>query len=130
MVDDVFEPGTGTFNPNSITQWINQNQKIINQYPKFKELINKYKNNVGELTKLLNDNAFELNTVSRDPFTGEIKITSRPQTQEVNYFAQIINSENPSVVLERVLLDQKNGASQLMNIINNTKKFPNKEQAL
>ena len=130
MVDDVFDPGTGTFNPNSITQWINQNQKIINQYPKFKELINKYKNNVGELTRLLNDNAFELNTVSKDPFTGEIKITSRPQTQEVNYFGQIINSENPSVVLERVLLDQENGASQLMNIINNTKKFPNKEQAL
>jgi len=130
MVDDVFDPGTGTFNPTAITQWISQNQKTINKYPEFKKLIDNYKNDVGTLARLLQENAFGLNTVSKDPFTNEIVISSRPNTKEVNYFGQIINSENPSVVLEKVLLDQENGASQLMNIINNTKKFKNSDEAI
>jgi len=130
MVDDVFDPGTGTFNPTSITKWIAENQKTINKYPEFKKLVDNYKNDVGTLAKLLEENAFELNTITKDPFTNKIKLSRKPNTQEVNYFSQLINSENPSVVLEKVLLDQENGAGQLMNIINNTKKFKNSNDAI
>ena len=125
MVDDIFDSSTGAFAPERIVNWINSNQKTINKFPKFEEFINTYRNNIGALKADLDNNVFNLNTLEKDPFTNKLKLIARPKSENVNYFQQIINSDNPSVVLEKVLLDEEFGPSQLINIYNNTKAVAN-----
>jgi hypothetical protein len=120
MSRDVIDEN-GLFKPNRFYTWMKDNKNLVNEFPSLKTVLERYRNDITELEKDLNNNVFGQFQATKNLGTGVFTLTTNT---EKALLGQILDVDNPVPAIETMILNKETGSTQLMNIVKGVKALP------
>jgi hypothetical protein len=120
MSRDVIDEN-GLFQPNRFYTWMKDNKNLVNEFPSLKTVLKRYRNDITELEKDLNNNVFGQFQATKNLGTGVFTLTTNT---EKALLGQILDVDNPVPAIETMILNKETGSTQLMNIVRGVRALP------
>jgi hypothetical protein len=120
MSRDVIDEN-GLFQPNRFYTWMKDNKNLVNEFPSLKTVLKRYRNDITELEKDLNNNVFGQFQDTKNLGTGVFTLTTNT---EKALLGQILDVDNPVPAIETMILNKETGSTQLMNIVRGVRALP------
>tara|TARA_B100000212_G_scaffold341411_1_gene324518 strand:+ start:1544 stop:5002 length:3459 start_codon:yes stop_codon:yes gene_type:complete len=120
MSRDVIDEN-GIFQPNRFYTWMKDNKNLVNEFPVLKTVLKRYRNDIRQLEKDLNDDVFGQFTAIKNLGDGTFTLTT---DTEKALLGQILDVDNPVPAIETMILNRATGSTDLMNIVKGVKALP------
>jgi hypothetical protein len=102
----------GKVNVSNFYRWMKDNKDTINNFPRLKEILEKYKTNFSELEKDLSSNIFGLKPINKDPVTGKINF----EVDKRSAFYGLLETDNGVPIVQKAMFDPQNGGNKIRTI--------------
>jgi hypothetical protein len=120
MSKDVIDEN-GLFQPNRFYTWMKDNKNLVNEFPSLKTVLKRYRNDITELEKDLNNDVFGQFEAIKNLGTGRFTLTTKT---EKALLGQILDVDNPVPAIETMILNRENGSTNLMNLVKGVNSLP------